>query len=72
MVGLLVLPHELLGMILDCVGPDDLDNFVSSHDKIREVAGDRRLEEHKLYQLTLTTVSRMAQAYPRHVDFQIY
>ena len=56
MVGLLFLPYELLSMILDCVGPDDLENFVSSHDKIREVAGERRLAKHELYKHRLTTV----------------
>ena len=56
MVGLLFLPYELLSMILDCVGPDDLDNFVSSHKKIKEVAGERRLAKHEWCKRTLTTV----------------
>ncbi len=43
------LPVEILRQIVDCVAPNDLDNFMLYDERLREVAGSDLLHQHENY-----------------------
>ena len=50
------LPTELLRQIVDCVAPNDLDNFMLYDERLREVAGSNFLLQHENYKRDLQRI----------------